>query len=43
METAKERKAKKESAYSSKKAGGKKVKYGHLELDPDKPPKKRKN
>jgi hypothetical protein len=42
MESAKEKKAKKQSKYSSKKAGGKKVKYSHLEVDPDRGPKKRK-
>jgi hypothetical protein len=41
-ESAKEKKAKKQSLYNSKKAGGKKVKYSHLEFDPEKQPRKRK-
>jgi hypothetical protein len=41
-ESAREKKAKKQSRYNSKKAGGKKVKYSHLEVDPDKGGQKRK-
>jgi hypothetical protein len=41
-ESAREKKAKKQSRYNSKKAGGKKIKYGHLEIDPEKRPPKRK-
>jgi hypothetical protein len=41
-ESAKEKKAKKQSHYDSKKAGGKKVKCSHLEMEPEKRPSKRK-
>jgi hypothetical protein len=41
-ESLKEKKAKKQSNYSSKKAGGKKTKYSHLEMDPERRPEKRK-
>jgi hypothetical protein len=41
-ESAKEKNAKRQSKYSSKKAGGKKVKYSQQEMDPDKGGRKRK-
>ena len=41
METAKEKKAKKQPPLSKKKAGGKKVEHSQLEMDPDRGPKRR--
>jgi hypothetical protein len=41
-ESAREKKAKKQSKFSKAKAGGKKVKYSHLEFEPEKRPGKRK-